>query len=81
VAKRRLRANDPVAPLIDLQKEISEHCDGKLLACVCGHAVTPIVNRYADVVDVLAVVCLWCHAVNDVQGVDKTESEESIATH
>jgi hypothetical protein len=38
-------------------------CGGGIVGCPCGGIITPIVNRYPDRIDVVALACIACHSV------------------
>jgi hypothetical protein len=54
---------DPNAELARLQMHLNTTCGGVLSGCHCGGVITPIVNTYPDRTDVVALVCIRCHAI------------------
>lgn len=66
-AFERRRGREPALELVRLMDYLAATCGGGVLGCPCGGVITPIVNRYPDRAEVVALACLACHAVADLE--------------
>ena len=64
----RRRAFEPAPELVRLQVHTAATCGGWIMICPCGRGVvTPIVNRYPERTEVVALACTGCHSINDLE--------------
>ena len=63
----RRRDCDPAVELVRLQIHLNVTCGGALTHCPCGGVVTPIFNTYPDRTDLVALACIRCHRIANLE--------------